>query len=87
MDRSIDHESTADPFCFRQGDWATTYFGEPRARVLFVTGTKGKPQVSLNGKDAALKPWKDGWLVALAGSFPAADELAARLAVSAALGK
>jgi len=45
--------------------------------MLFITGTKGKPPGSLNGKEAALKPWKDGWLAPLAGAMPKEDELAA----------
>ena len=56
-------------------------FGEPKARVLFVTGTKGKPQVTMNGKDSTIKPWKDGWLVSLTGLFPKDEEIAARLEV------
>ena len=43
------------------------------ATVLFITGAKGKPQVTLNGKEALLKPWKDGWLVSLTGTFPSQD--------------
>ena len=35
--------------------------------------------MTLNGKEALLKPWKDGWLVALTGAFPKDDEIAARL--------
>jgi hypothetical protein len=49
------------------------------ATVLFITGARGKPQVSLNGKDAELRPWKDGWLLPLGGAVPADAELAARL--------
>jgi len=49
------------------------------ATVLLITGTKGQPQVSLNGKAAALKPWQDGWLVSLTGQWPDEAELAARL--------
>jgi hypothetical protein len=49
------------------------------ATVLLITGTKGKPQVSLNGKEAPLKPWKDGWLVSLTGAMPKQEDLAARL--------
>ena len=45
------------------------------ARVLWITGAKAKPQVTLNGKEATLKSWKDGWLVALAGEFPKDDEI------------
>ena len=48
------------------------------ATVLFITGTKGKPQVTLNAKDVtgSLKSWKEGWLVALTGSFPKDEEIA-----------
>jgi len=55
------------------------------ATVLFITGAKGKPKVTLNAKDvtAALKPWKqdgeNGWLVSLTGSFPSDETIAARL--------
>jgi hypothetical protein len=56
------------------------------ARVLFITGAKGKPQVTLNGQDVSgsLKAWKqgevDGWLVSLTGTMPNDEELASRLA-------
>jgi hypothetical protein len=56
------------------------------ARVLFITGAKGKPQVTLNGQDVSgsLKVWKqgevDGWLVSLTGTMPNDEELASRLA-------
>jgi hypothetical protein len=56
------------------------------ATLLFVTGAKGKPQVTLNGREvtAALKPWKqgdeDGWLVSLTGTLPKDEDIAARLA-------
>ena len=55
------------------------------ATLLFVTGAKGKPQVTLNQRDvtAALKPWKqddaDGWLIPLSGTFPKDEEITARL--------
>ncbi|OPZ29104.1 MAG: hypothetical protein BWZ02_01084 [Lentisphaerae bacterium ADurb.BinA184] len=58
------------------------------ATVLFITGTKAKPQVTLNGQDvtAALKPWTQdgdsGWLVPLAGTPLPDDQLAARLATA-----
>jgi hypothetical protein len=52
------------------------------ATVLFITGAKGKPQVTLNGTEALLKPWQDGWLVALTGAFPKDDEIAARLSAA-----
>jgi hypothetical protein len=61
------------------GEYAPKENDPAPARVLFITGAKSKPQVTLNGKGAALKPWKDGWLVALAGAFPQDDEIAARL--------
>ena len=63
------------------GEYAPKKKDPAPARVLLITGTKGKPQVTLNGKEAALKPWQAGWLVALAESFPPDQELAARLAV------
>jgi hypothetical protein len=50
------------------------------ATVLLITGAKGKPQVSLNGKAATLKPWEGGWLVSLTGERLNDAELAARLA-------
>jgi hypothetical protein len=40
------------------------------ARVLWITGTKSKPAVTLNGKDAELRPWKEGWSVSLTGQWP-----------------
>ncbi len=54
------------------------------ATCLFITGTKGKPQVALNGRDVSgtLRPWKDGWLVPLGGALPKEEELALRLAPS-----
>jgi hypothetical protein len=61
------------------------------ASTLFVSGTKEKPKVTLNGKDvtAGLKAWKqdgaDGWLVPLVGDLPAADQIAARLTAAQAL--
>jgi hypothetical protein len=59
---------------------------EARATLLFVSGTKGKPSATLNGKDvgASLRAWTqgttEGWLVPLAGALPADDQVAARLA-------
>jgi hypothetical protein len=61
------------------GDYAPKEDDPAPARVLFIRGANGKPQVTLNGKPAALKPWKDGWLVALTGTFPEDDEIAAQL--------
>jgi hypothetical protein len=55
------------------------------ATVLFVSGTRGKPQVKLNGKDvtASLKAWKQdgaaGWLIPLTGALPPDDKIAERL--------
>jgi hypothetical protein len=49
------------------------------ATVLLITGTKGKPAVTLNGKEAALKAWKDGWLLSLTGAFLKDEEIEARL--------
>jgi hypothetical protein len=51
------------------------------ATVLYITGAGNRPEVRLNGKPATLKPWKKGWLVALAGAFPKDDELATRLRI------
>jgi hypothetical protein len=65
------------------GDYAPKNPAEA-ATVLFITGVKGKPAVTLNGKDALLKPWQDGWLVALTGTFPPEAEMAARLAAGRA---
>jgi hypothetical protein len=45
------------------------------ARVLWITGAKTQPHVTLNGNEAALKPWKNGWLVSLSGGFPKDDEI------------
>ncbi len=56
------------------------------ATVLFITGTKGKPQVTLNDKDVSsiLKPWQqdgsDGWLLSLTGKFLPDEDIAARMA-------
>jgi len=49
------------------------------ATVLLITGTKGKPAVTLNGKEAALKAWKDGWLLSLTGAFLKDEEITTRL--------
>jgi hypothetical protein len=55
------------------------------ATCLFITGVKGKPTVTLNGKDvtAALKPWTQqgtaGWLVPLVGALPPDAQLTTRL--------
>ncbi len=55
------------------------------ATVLFISGAKVKPQVTLNAKDVTtmLKPWKqngvDGWLVSLTGKFLPDEEIKARL--------
>jgi hypothetical protein len=60
------------------------------ASLLFITGTKGQPQVTLNGQDVTgkLKTWKqdgaEGWLVSLTGSFPSDQEITARLAAEKA---
>jgi len=56
------------------------------ASLLFITGAKGKPQVTLNQQDVtgAIKPWKqngvDGWLVSLTGTFLKDEAITARLA-------
>ncbi|NQT87915.1 hypothetical protein HQ560_14200, partial [bacterium] len=61
---------------------------EDAATLLFITGAKSKPQVTLNGKDVAgaLKAWKQdgvkGWLVSLTGAFPENEAIATRLAKS-----
>jgi hypothetical protein len=58
---------------------------EQRANLLFITGTKGRPAVTLNNRDvsASLRAWKhegaDGWLVSLTGNFPPDDQITARL--------
>jgi hypothetical protein len=69
------------------GDYAPKNPAEA-ATCLFITGTKGKPQVVLNGNPVALKPWKqdgaEGWLVPLGGALPKDEELALRLAPAAA---
>jgi hypothetical protein len=63
------------------------------ASTLFVSGTKEKPKVTLNGKDVTggLKSWKqdgeNGWLVPLEQGFPGDDEIAARLTGAAAIVK
>ena len=66
------------------GEYAPQEKDPAPARVLLITGAKGKPQVRLNGQEAALKPWKDGWLVSLTGNFPTDEEIAARLPAVAA---
>jgi hypothetical protein len=63
----------------------------PLATLLFVSGTKDKPKVMLNGKDVSgeLKAWKQdgtaGWLVPLADALPADDQIAARLTAARTL--
>jgi hypothetical protein len=75
------------------GDYRPAEKDVPLASVLFVTGAKTRPKVTLNDSDvtAALKAWKqdgaDGWLVPLVGTFPKDEEIAARLqAAKAAIG-
>ena len=59
------------------------------ATVLFVSGVRERPQVTLNGKDVsgALKAWQqngsDGWLVSLTGEFLKDEEIRARLDAAA----
>jgi hypothetical protein len=74
------------------GDYAPKDKSEA-ATVLFISGAKEKPQVTLNGKDitGALKAWKqdgaDGWLLPLCETFPKDEEITARLqAAKAAAG-
>ena len=68
------------------GDYLPKVKDPAPATLLFITGTKGKPQVSLNARDVteSIKPWNkdglDGWLVSLVGSLPPADQITARLA-------
>lgn len=58
------------------------------ARVLFVSGAKSQPTITLNGKDVSstIKPWKNGdtagWLVPLGDSLPAEVDIAAGLAAA-----
>jgi hypothetical protein len=62
----------------------------PPARVAFITGTKAKPRVTVNGRDAGgdVKAWKhegvDGWLLPLAGPLPPEAEIAERLTAARA---
>jgi hypothetical protein len=76
----------------REVDVTYHAFGQPyrpeaaaMASLLFITGAKAKPQVTLNGKDltATLKAWKqngaDGWLVSLTDTFPSDEQISARL--------
>ena len=63
----------------------------PLASLLFVSGTKDKPKVTLNGRDVSgdLRAWKHGgaagWLVSLTGSFPADDQISSRLTAAESL--
>ena len=63
----------------------------PLASLLFVSGTKEKPNVTLNEKDITgdMKAWKqgdaEGWLVPLGQGFPKDDEISERLKATAAL--
>jgi hypothetical protein len=58
------------------------------ATLLFITGAKGKPQVTYNRADVthSLRAWNqdgvDGWLVSLNGTFPPDEQITARLAAS-----
>ncbi len=58
------------------------------ASLLFVSGARSRPRVTLNGRDvaAALRPWKqdgtDGWLIPLGDALPEDGEIAARLRAS-----
>ncbi len=60
--------------------------GETKAAsVLFVTGTAGRPKVTLNEEDITgkIRPWKqskaEGWLVSLCGEYPEDEQIYARL--------
>jgi len=63
----------------------------PLASLLFVSGTKEKPKVTLNEKDITgdMKARKqgdaEGWLVPLGQGFPKDDEISERLKATAAL--
>jgi hypothetical protein len=63
------------------------------ATCLFITGTKGKPNVTLNTEDVTsmLKPRTQngvsGWLVALNGGFPTDEEIDIRLTATRARSK
>ncbi len=63
---------------------------EAAATLLFVSGARAKPRVTLNGQDvtASLKPWKqdgvDGWLVPMAGALLPDAAIAARLKAAGA---
>ena len=63
----------------------------PLANLLFVSGTKEKPKVTLNEKDITgdIKAWKqgdtEGWLVPLGQGFPKNEEISERLNATAAL--
>jgi|694.fasta_scaffold63198_2 hypothetical protein len=63
----------------------------PLASLLFVSGTKEKPKVTLNEKEITgeLKAWKqgdtEGWLVPLGQTLPKDDEVTSRLNEAAAL--
>jgi hypothetical protein len=63
----------------------------PLATLLFVSGTKEKPKVTLNEKDITgdIKAWKqgdtEGWLVPLGQGFPKDEEISNRLKETAAL--
>ena len=58
------------------------------ATCLFISGVKGKPQVTYNQADVtgSLKAWKqgdvDGWLMSLNGTFPPDEQITTRLAAS-----
>lgn len=85
----------------REIDIKYTPFGDPQrseaekkhalASLLFVSGTKEKPKVTLNEKEITgeLKAWKqegvEGWLVPLGQGFPKNDEITNRLNEAAAL--
>lgn len=62
----------------------------PPARLVFISGAKPKPRVTLNGADVSgsLRPWKhentDGWIMPLGDGLPADAEISDRLMATSA---